>query len=223
MPLLTPLSIPRTKVSHLNPITYDHDRAVNAIYKRGDIYFGSQTVPPNNAWSDGTRSFMAPMSDFHLLQTESFHVTSGRGVWYLGDEVIHLNEGEDMVIPPWRAHRFENLPGSTEPLRIEYRYDRQRFAMEESFFRNALTYMDDCRRVGVVPSWFQLCVFCSKAWMVPDVVPVPWVRGVGGEYVRCVVNCVIMWVCSVVGWVVFGYRGSYREYYDPEGEGRKGM
>lgn len=211
-----------TKVSHLNPIFYDNGRAVNAIYKRGDAYFGSQTVPPNNAWSDGSRSFMAPISHFHLLQSETFYVKSGRGIWYLGDQVMHLHEGETIVIPPWRRHRFENEPGGTEPLVIEYRYDAQRFAMEERFFRNGLTYMDDCRKAGRPPSFLQLCVFCALAWMAPDVVQVPLVKGVWGEYLSCVVNCLILWGCAAVGRVWFGYRGTYEVYYDPEGEGRKG-
>lgn len=218
MPLHPPLTL--TKVSHQNPIFYDNGRAVNAIYRRGDAYFGSQTIPSNNAWSDGTRSFMAPVSHYHLLQSETFYLKSGRGIWYIGDEVIHLGEGEKIVIQPWRRHRFENEPGGTLPLVIEYRYDEQRFAMEERFFRNALTYMDDCRKVGREPSILQLCVFCTLAWMPPDVVHVPFVRGVWGEYVDCVVNCLLMWGCAVVGRMVYGYRGSYECYYDPEGEGK---
>lgn len=156
---------------------------------------------------------MAPMSHFHLLQSESFHVASGRGIWYLGDRVLQLKEGDDIVIPPWISHRFENIPGSKESLVILYCYDAQYFEMEESFFRNALTYMDDCRKAGVAPSLLQLCVFCTAGWMAPDIVPVP---KVAGEYVRCAVNIVVMWVLALVGWLVFGYRVSYVEYYDPK-------
>ncbi|KAK4500271.1 hypothetical protein PRZ48_008460 [Zasmidium cellare] len=155
MPLLTPSHVPRTVVSHLNPIPYDHGRALNGIHARGSTYFGTQTVPPSNTWSDGTRSFMAPMSHFHLLQSETFHVVSGRGIWYLGDEVFELGPGDKITIPAWRAHRFENVVGSTEGLTIEFRYDAQFFEMEESFFRNGLTYFDDCRKAGVEPSWLQ--------------------------------------------------------------------
>ncbi|KAF2158395.1 hypothetical protein M409DRAFT_61697 [Zasmidium cellare ATCC 36951] len=218
MPLFQPLQVPRTKVSHLNLITYDNDSAINAFYRSGTAYFGKQSVPPDNKWPDGTPSFMAPISHFHLLQSETFHIKSGRGIWYLANKKIELGEGEDITISPCISHRFENMSGSTEPLVIEYRYDPQRFAMEERFFRNMLTYLDDCRKVEKQPSLLQLCVFLAGAWMPGDILPVPTVAG---EYVKCFVNAVFMWVLAAIGWAIFGYRISYKEYYDPGAERNK--
>lgn len=57
-PLLKPTVVPRSQVAHLNPILYDDGRAVNEFFAPGTEYFGRQVVPPDNKWSDGTRSFM---------------------------------------------------------------------------------------------------------------------------------------------------------------------
>ncbi|KAI7780741.1 hypothetical protein LA080_015638 [Diaporthe eres] len=209
--LLKPTVVPRSQVAHLNPILYDDGRAVNEFFAPGTEYFGRQVVPPDNKWSDGTRSFMAPISHYHLLQTESFHVESGEGLWYLRDKTIYLKAGDNITIPRFVAHRFENVPGSTQPLSILYRYDAQRYEMERRFFSNTLTYLDDCRVAGVSPSVLQLCIFLSDCWMPGDFLWVP-----GGEHVRCLVNALFMWVMAAIGRVVFGYKGAYSEYYVPK-------
>lgn len=126
-------------------------------------------------------------------------------------ERIRLNAGGEITIPRWVGHRFESIPNEKEePLVILWRYDPQRWEMEERFFRNALTYLDDCRKAGVQPSLPQLCLFLADCWMPGDFLPCP-----GGEYVRCAVNAVFMWVMAAIGMLLFGYKRSYVEYYDP--------
>ena len=202
--------VPRTHVASHNPVLYDNGNGLCEFYTPASKYFGKQVIPLGNKWSDGSPSFMAPISHFHLLQTESFHVESGTGLWYAQGKKIQLKAGEDITIPRCVGHKFENQPGSKEPLVILYRYDSQRWEMEERFFRNALTYLDDCRKAGVAPSLLQLCIFTTDAWMPPDIIPCP-----GGEYVRCLVNTLFMWVLAFVGYFIYGYKRSYPEYYDP--------
>lgn len=64
--LLKPTEVPRTQVAHLNPILYDGGRAVNEFFAPGTKFFGRQVIPPDNNWSDGTRSFMV-RADFASL------------------------------------------------------------------------------------------------------------------------------------------------------------
>ena len=181
-------------------------------YTPSNKFFGWQVIPWDNKWRNGSPSFMAPISHYHLLQEEKFHVKSGSGYWFLRGQKIRLNAGDDITIPRFRAHRFESIPNekTKEPLVILYRYDSQKWEMEERFFRNVLTYMDDCRKNGVEPSILQLCIFLADAWMPPDLIPFP------GDYARCFVNALFMWVMAFIGIVVFGYERSYKEYYDPE-------
>ena len=53
--------------------------------------------------------------------------------------------------------------------------------------------------------------------MPPDVIWVP-----GGEYVRCAVNTLFMWICAAIGRWVFDMKSTYEEYYDPGFQVRKG-
>jgi hypothetical protein len=53
-----PSVVPRSQVAQSNPILYDGGRAVNEFFAPGTEYFGRQVIPPDNKWSDGTRSFM---------------------------------------------------------------------------------------------------------------------------------------------------------------------
>lgn len=80
--LLQPTVVPRSQVAHLNPILYDDGRAVNEFFTPGTEYFGRQVIPPDNKWSDGTRSFMGmipPLFTYILVttlreQSKGFHV-----------------------------------------------------------------------------------------------------------------------------------------------------
>jgi len=214
MPLLTPLHVPRTKVSTHNPINYDSGRGQQGFHAPGSPFSAWELIPHDNKWSDGTPSFMAPVSHYHLLQTESFHVDSGSGYWFLRGRKIRLAKGDEITIPRFVAHRFESVPNEKEePLVISYRYQTGMVEMEERFFRNTLTYLDDCRKAGVSPSLPQLCLFLADCWMPGEFVPCSWLLG---EYGACFVNALFMWIMAAIGMVVFGYRRSYREYYDPE-------
>lgn len=116
--------------------------------------------------------------------------------------------GETITIPRFVAHRFENIPGSTEPLSVLYRYDAQMYEMERRFFCNMLTYLDDCRKAGVRPSLPQLAIFAIDGRVPIEVFWVP-----GGEYFRCLVNTIFLFWLAVVGRVLFGYKGTYAEYH----------
>lgn len=212
MAIFKPIQVPRTNVAAQNPILFEGGTGKQGFYDPSSKYFGWETIPHDNKWSDGRPSFMAPGSHYHLLQLESFHVKSGSGIWFVADKKIILNAGDDLVIPRFVAHRFESIPNEKkEPLLIEYRYDEQIWEMEERFFRNALTYLDDCRKAQVEPSVLQLCCFLTDCWM-----PIEIFRPPGGEYLRCLVNTLFMWVACAIGMAFFGYKKSYVEYYDPQ-------
>ncbi len=135
----TQLEVPRSNIANDNPIYYDDGNALLEFYTPSHKYLGRQSVPVGNVWKDGRPSFMAPIAHYHLLQTEKFHVASGKGIWYLRGRAIHLMAGEDITIPRCSWHTFKNDPDSKEDLIIEWRYDSQYWLMEERFFRNMLT------------------------------------------------------------------------------------
>lgn len=85
--LLKPTVVPRSQVAHLNPILYDDGRAVNEFFAPGTEYFGRQVIPPDNKWSDGTRSFMGMSLPFFafVVQTTSGEQSQAFHVW----DVLH--------------------------------------------------------------------------------------------------------------------------------------
>lgn len=52
----------------------------------------------------------------HLLSEEIYHITSGRGIMFLGSESFEVKPGDSVVIPPGTPHAIEN--NGDEPLTI---------------------------------------------------------------------------------------------------------
>jgi mannose-6-phosphate isomerase-like protein (cupin superfamily) len=193
-------------------VTYEDGISLAEFYVPGDKHLGRQVLPPDNKLKDGSKSFMAPVSHIHLLQDEIFHVKSGEGIWYMrGRKPIRMKAGDGpLVVPQFLPHRFENVPGSTEPLVIEYNYDASMREMEMRFFYNVFAYLDDCQRAKMAPSILQLCVFCSHCWMPVDL-GIP-----GPDFINLFLSTLFMYTASVIGQYVLGYKASYPEYYQRE-------
>lgn len=208
---------PRKRRLNENRSIYEDGESVSEFYPAGGRFLGRQVVPADNKRKNGSRSFMAPVSHIHLLQDELFRVASGEGDWYLRGEAAprRLRAGDEIVIPRYKPHRFENAPGSTEPLVIEYNYATSMREMELRFFCNVFAYMDDCYQAGLDPSICQLCVFCTDAWMPIDL-GLP-----GPEVINLIVGTLFLWVLAAIGYFVLGYKPTYDEYYQEGGIEKK--
>lgn len=193
-------------------VTYEDGASLAEFYPPGSKYLGRQVVPPDNKVADGSGSFFPPPSHIHLLQDEIFTVTSGEGVWYIrGREPIHIKAGDEpFVVKQFVPHRFENAPGSSEPLVIEYNWDAEMREMEMRFFYNAFGYMDDCARAKMPLSILQLCVICADAYMPVDL-GIP-----GPNFINLTVSTIFLFTASAIGKWIFGYKSSYPEYYQKE-------
>ena len=200
-----------------NPLSYEDGGSLQGFHPSGGRYLGWEVLPPDNKRKDGTRSFMAPASHIHLLQDEIFTVTQGEGLWHVrGKQPRRLKTGESIVIPKLVAHRFENMPGSTTPLGIDYNYDSSMREMEIRFFCNMLTYLDDCYQARMTPNVFQLCVFLADCYMPIDL-ELP-----GPDWMNLILSTLFTYVCAGIGLFVFGYRRVYPEYYEKGGiDGKK--
>lgn len=194
-----------------NLVTYEDGVSLAEFYPPGNNYLGRQVVPPDNKLRDGSKSLMAPPSHIHLLQDELFHVKQGEGLWYIrGQPARHLKAGDDIRIPQFIPHRFENMPGSTETLTIEYNYDASMREMEMRFFYHIFAYMDDCGKAKMPLSTLQLCVFCADCWMPVDL-GIP-----GPQFLNLILSTLFMFTGAAVGRLVFGYQRTYPEYYQKE-------
>lgn len=206
----------RTNFAHDETIIFDSGRG-KLGFSPNPEYSGMQETPHDNKWSDGTLSFLPPVSHYHLLQEETFYVAQGSGTWVLNGKHARLTEGDSIKIPPRSPHRFESIPNAEEkPLIVYHRYEPEYSAMEEKFTRNLLCYMWDCKQAGIEPSILQICVFSADAWISAEVVKVPG----GGGILVCLINTLLTWTVAAVG-LLLGYKKSYMEYYDPDWSTRK--
>lgn len=206
----------RTNFAHDETIIFDSGRG-KLGFRPTPEYSGMQETPHDNNWSDGTPSFLSPVSHYHLLQEETFYVAQGSGTWVLNGKAARLTKGDSIKIPPRQPHRFESNPSALkEPLIIWHRYEPEYPELEERFHRNLLCYMWDCRKAGIEPSILQICVFLVDAWIAADVVKVSG----GGGIIVCVINTLITWLAAAVG-LLLGYKRSYPEYYDPKWSAQK--
>lgn len=200
----------RTNFAHDETIHFDSGRGKIGFFSPDSPYSGMQETPHDNKWTDGTPSFLPPISHYHLLQKETFYIAQGTGAWTLRGKTTRLSKGDSITIPARAPHRFESVSNEAqEPLVIWHRYDPPYWEMEERFTRNTLCYMWDCQRAGKEPSILQLCIFAADAWIAAEVVKAPV-----GEFVVCLMNTMITWMMAAIG-LLLGYKRSYIEYYDP--------
>ncbi|KAG7104850.1 oxidoreductase virH like protein [Verticillium longisporum] len=208
--------IPRHRTSEQNPVVLQdtHQRLFSISFRTpspSDATFSTQIFPQKESQHDFESSFYRPPPHYHLLQDEHFRVDSGEGTWYLwGGKTVQLKKGDRIVVPARRWHTFDVAPDSKEPLAVSYYYDKEYVEMEETFFRNVLSYFADCRRAGVSPSIFQIMVFAMHNWM-PIALPVP-----GPECFNLLLNTILMVSIGCVGQFLLGYKASYPEYEDEE-------
>lgn len=113
-----------------------------------------------------------------------------------------------IAIPPTIRHTFR--PDPSFPTECEIHISLTGASgMDESFFRNIYSYLDDCQAQDIAPSLPQLLLFldsgeCSLAFPGPR-----WLMGW------------LSWGMGVVvgrwwGGYVLGLKSNYPEYFDPE-------
>lgn len=88
--------------------------------------------------------------------------------------------------------------------------DPEDYEIEERFFRNFFSYLNDCKRAKQAPSIFQLFVFLHSA-DTPLAIPLPNVPL--AEFVGIYLSWVLMIAVAFVGRFILGYKPSYPEYY----------
>lgn len=210
-------NIPRTKTSHLNPVTYEDGRASQHFHDAMHQYLVTHTIPATTA--EHGRSFVNPPPHFHMYQTEDFEIISGIGRFFLDGKTTIAKPGDKVHIPMMGFHCFENASETGEDLVVSVRLDEQDFKNEERFFRNFFGYFDDLRQTGQQPSFFQLCLFLYTI-RCPVVMP-------GADQKSNYIGRQISWLVMVIAGLVIGewllgYKKSYPEYFS-DSEQKKGQ
>jgi mannose-6-phosphate isomerase-like protein (cupin superfamily) len=68
------------------------------LLKRDDVSVIQERVPPGKAEA----------THYHNVARQFFHILAGTGTMQVQDEIITLNKGEGIEIPPGVPHQFRN-------------------------------------------------------------------------------------------------------------------
>ncbi|CAF9934100.1 MAG: hypothetical protein HETSPECPRED_009106 [Heterodermia speciosa] len=199
---------PRTPRAHLHTYSTE-DSTSHTTFLPSSSSSSSATSPSSKSLLRSTQrpgpSIHDPPYHWHKHQTEHFTIESGTFLAVLDGHEHTFHPGQVCTIPPGRYHTYRNgSPDKELTFRIDF--DPQEKGRDEAFFRNVYAYVEDCRRAGVRPSIFQLCLWlyvfdCYLALPGPGGLA----RGVS-EW--------LVWVLGVVvGKRLLGMRESYPEYY----------
>lgn len=142
-----------------------------------------------------------PKLKTHLFPPNSRYIFKLEGV-----ETLCTPSSGTITIPPQKAHTFWADPTSSEPCEVHISATPTN-GLDERFFRNIYSYLEDTAVQGIAPSLPQLLLFLDYAetslaipgpgWIMR---PVSWALGV----------VVGRWF----GGYVLGLKASYEEYYE---------
>jgi hypothetical protein len=125
-----------------------------------------------------------------------------------GSKWTTLAAGDAAVVPEGQFHCFKNAL-SERSLVVDVRLEPS-LPSDEVFFRNAYSYVEDCRQVGSgLPNPFQIALFLYEAEAIPALPGLP-------RWIADPIMYGLLWfVGGLIGKRLLGFRGSYTEYYDP--------
>ncbi|KAF7555508.1 hypothetical protein G7Z17_g2144 [Cylindrodendrum hubeiense] len=205
------------------PLPPKTDRASDnpIVYEDGASYLEFRTSPESNyllrnqhpPFDKENPSIMVPPFHYHIHQTEHFRIVSGE--FHLFKDTADIpwktlsaddpNGLKTAFIPPMQYHTINNA-STTEPLVLDVSLTPEDVEGEERFFRNFFGYLDDCRKAGQKPSFFQLMVFLQSS-------DTPLGLPIAPKWLGIAASHLFMHGMGFFGRWILGYRSTYEEYY----------
>jgi mannose-6-phosphate isomerase-like protein (cupin superfamily) len=128
---------PRTKVAHLNTISFDDGRSSIEFKPPSDKYLVINRWPPaatdEQTIPGKAKCALSPPPHWHRYQKETFHVLSGTGKFWLEGRYILAEEGEVVEIPAGAFHTFCNA-SKTDEFVVEFTLEPSTRKRDEEFF-----------------------------------------------------------------------------------------
>jgi len=205
---------PRTRVAHLNTISFDDGASSIEFKPPSDRYLVINRWPPAGSEEETipgrAKCALSPRPHWHYNQLETFHVLSGTGKFMLEGKEILARRGESVNIPAGAFHTFCNA-STTEGMEVEFTLEPATRKRDEAFFRNIQTYRDDTRKAGMKPSLPQLLLIMRKGNVL---LALP-----GPKFIAKPLALLMNFICGlVIGKWLLGYSDSYPEYCHSEAE-----
>ncbi|KAH8811277.1 hypothetical protein F5884DRAFT_269711 [Xylogone sp. PMI_703] len=150
---------------------------------------------------------LVPPYHWHWYQTEYFNIKKGRFVFLVeGQEFVYDETSPKISVPPTARHRYWADPSYDGECEVHISASPAR-GLDEKFYRNLYSYLNDCERQKVKPSLPQLLLFCDSAeFSIAFPGPALLMRW-------------LSWMFGVVvgrwyGGLWLGLKTSYDEYFD---------
>ncbi|WVQ91584.1 hypothetical protein IAS59_005385 [Cryptococcus gattii] len=149
----------------------------------------------------GRESTATPPYHYHLYQTETFYVKSGTLAYCIDGEEGTLQEGESIIIPPYRPHTFWNDVASGTDLVVHITVrggDNPGF--DETFVHNFYGYLSSMTMAGKKPNPFQMLLFMYTADVI--LVDIPFGLGRFANF----------FIGFLMGQCLLGYKPGYEVF-----------
>jgi hypothetical protein len=115
---------------------------------------------------------------------------------------------EEVLIRRGQYHTFANASSDTD-LVVDVRLNPDNRLRDETFFRNAYSYLDGVTKAGKSPSLFQTFFFLWSADIIPALP--------GPKFIMAPLSKFIGWFGGVVfGKWILGYQATYSDYTPKE-------
>ncbi|RMZ91407.1 hypothetical protein DV736_g1356, partial [Chaetothyriales sp. CBS 134916] len=201
---------PRRHIAQLNRIDLDDGHSSVEFHAPTHHYLVTNRIPPAPAGHDlrtgphRPNCALNPPMHWHSKQSETFHVLQGEAVFYLErNRRLAAVAGDTVHVPLATHHTFRNASPANDLL-VEFTLDPRTSHRDEALFRNIWMYRDDCRRNGMDPNFFQVCMF-NQQGNVCQALPGP--RLVAQPLAR-----LTTWLGSIIGKYLLGLSYSYEEW-----------
>jgi mannose-6-phosphate isomerase-like protein (cupin superfamily) len=127
----------RTKIAHLNTISFDDGASSIEFKSPSDRYLVINKWPPAGSEEETVpgqaKCALSPPPHWHYFQKETFHMLKGTGKFMLEGKLIQAKAGELVTIPPGAFHTFCNN-SMTEGMEVEFTLEPGTRERDEAFF-----------------------------------------------------------------------------------------
>jgi len=132
----------RTKVAHLNTISFDDGESSIEFKSPSDRYLVINRWPPaaspEQTIPGQAKCALSPKPHWHYYQSERFHVLEGTARFLLEGKIISAMKGDVVEIPRGAFHTFCN--GSmVERMEVEFILEPSTRKKDEAFFSSFVT------------------------------------------------------------------------------------
>ncbi|KDQ15472.1 hypothetical protein BOTBODRAFT_31796 [Botryobasidium botryosum FD-172 SS1] len=197
----------RTHTASLNPIPLgDGSMQLEFSQSPSERYIIIEHLPPFIPSQPETH--FTPPYHWHSVQEETFWVRKGTMLATLEGRERVIPEGGSITIPMQAFHTFRNA-SDTERASIEIGLNPSTRAKDECFFRNAHSYLEDCKKANMQPNILQLLLMFHENNVI---MALP-----GPKFIAKPLGVLMNWIGGVVlGKWLMGYSHTYKEYFHPE-------